>query len=80
MSDIDSKASGESAGGEPAGGSPGRRLRLAKNNGKLAGVCAGLADYFGMDPLIVRVIFVVGTLIGFGSFILIYLLIWLLAD
>ena len=64
----------------PAGGPPGRRLRLDKEHGKLAGVCAGLANYFGMDANIVRLIFVLGTLIGFGSFILIYLAIWLLAD
>ena len=44
------------------------------------GVCAGLDDYFGMDPLAWRLIFVAGTLIGFGSFILIYLAIGLLAD
>lgn len=44
------------------------------------GVCAGLSNYFGMDPLIWRAIFVLGTLFGFGSFILIYLVIGLLAD
>jgi phage shock protein PspC (stress-responsive transcriptional regulator) len=33
-----------------------------------------------MDPMIMRLVFVLGTLIGFGSFILVYLLIWLLAD
>ena len=62
-----------------SGGTP-ARFHLDKNNGKLMGVCAGLADYFGMDPLLWRVIFVAGTLIGFGSFILIYLAIGLLAD
>jgi phage shock protein PspC (stress-responsive transcriptional regulator) len=55
-------------------------LRLDKQDGKVAGVCAGLANYFGMDPLVMRLIFVAGTLIGFGSFIIVYLLIWLLAD
>lgn len=62
------------SGGAPAG------FHLDKQNGKLMGVCAGLADYFGMSPLAWRLIFVVGTLIGFGSFILIYLAIGLLAD
>ena len=64
----------------PGGNGPGGKLRLDKANGKLAGVCAGLGNYFGMDPLVMRLIFVLGTLIGFGSFILIYLVIWLLAD
>lgn len=57
-----------------------RKLRLDRTDGKLAGVCAGLADYLGMDAMIMRLIFVLGTLIGLGSFILVYLAVWLLAD
>ena len=64
----------------PPGGPPGGKLRLDKANGKLAGVCAGLASYFGMDANLVRLIFVLGALLGFGSFILIYLALWLLVD
>lgn len=52
---------------------------LDRSNGKVFGVCQGLANYFGIDPLIVRLVFVLGTLIGFGSFVLIYLVIALLA-
>jgi len=57
----------------------GTGLRLDKGNGKLLGVCAGLANRFEVDAIWVRLLFVVGTLVGFGSFILIYLLIALLA-
>ena len=60
-------------GGEPAG------FRLDRSEGKVFGVCAGLANYLGVDPLIVRLVFVAGTIVGFGSFILIYLAIALLA-
>ena len=63
----------------PAGGPPGK-FRLDKQHGKLMGVCAGLAKYLGWDPMLVRAIFVIGTLVGFGSFILIYLAIGLIAD
>ena len=63
----------------PVTAGPGGSFRLDRSNGKLAGVCAGLANQFNIDPLIVRLIFVLGTLIGFGSFVLIYLVIWLLA-
>ena len=56
------------------------KLRLDKSSAKLMGVCSGLANYFGMDPLAMRLIFVAGTVLGFGSFILIYLAIGLLAD
>ncbi|HLV07313.1 MAG TPA: PspC domain-containing protein [Croceibacterium sp.] len=56
------------------------RLRLDRANGKVFGVCSGLAQYMNVDPLIVRLVFVAGTLLGFGSFILIYLAIALLAE
>ena len=49
-------------------------------DGKIAGVCGGIANYFGINPLIVRLVFLVGAVAGFGSFILIYLAIWLLAN
>ena len=60
-------------------GSP-RKFRLDHSGGKLAGVCSGLAKWMGIDPLIMRIVFVAGALLGFGSFIIVYLLIWLLAD
>ena len=63
----------------PAGEGPGK-FELDKGNGKFLGVCAGLARYLEMDPTIVRLIFAIGTLFGFGSFILIYFAIALLAD
>lgn len=56
----------------------GGQLRLDKVNGKVLGVCAGLANYFGIDPRMVRLLFVVGALAGFGSFVVIYLIIALL--
>ncbi len=55
-------------------------FRLDKANGKFMGVCSGLANRFGMDPLAWRLAFVLGALLGFGSVILIYLAIGLLAD
>ena len=60
--------------------SPRRGFRLDKTNGKLMGVSAGIANHFGWDVTFVRIAWVVGTLIGFGSLILIYLAIGLLAD
>lgn len=64
-----------------SGGKPPRAgFRLDKRDGKLFGVCAGIGNYFGIDPLLVRLGFVVTTLIGFGSPVLIYLAIALIAD
>ena len=59
---------------------PRRGFRLDKANAKFMGVCSGIADYFGWDATLVRIGFVAGTLIGFGSLLLIYLAIGLLAD
>ncbi len=50
-----------------------RKLYRSRNNRMIAGVCAGLAEYFGVDPTVIRLLFAAGALIGFGSFILIYI-------
>lgn len=63
----------------PAGGTP-RKFHLDRDNSIAAGVCSGLARYLGVDPLVVRLVFAIGTIVGFGSFILIYIAIALLAD
>ncbi len=47
--------------------------KLVKGEKKLFGVCSGLANYFDVDPTIMRVLFIVAVL-GFGSGILIYLI------
>ena len=62
------------------GGPPAKSFGLDRHKGKIFGVCAGIARYFGIDPLVVRALFVIGTVVGFGSFILIYLAIALIAD
>ena len=64
---------------QPAGGPP-KKFGLDRNNSKIAGVCAGIARYFSIDPLVVRLVFGIGAIAGFGSFILIYLAIWALVD
>lgn len=47
--------------------------RLIRTNPKILGVCGGLGDYFDMDPTVIRIIFLI-ALIGFGSGLLIYLI------
>ncbi len=54
-----------------------RKLYRSRTDRMIAGVCAGLADFFGIDPTIVRLVFAAGALLGFGSFILIYLVIFI---
>ena len=46
-------------------------------NGKMiAGVCAGIANYFDIDPTIVRIIYVL-MFFMLGTGILLYLILWL---
>ncbi len=61
-------------------GPPSKSFRLDRTNGKLWGVCSGIANYFGIDPMLVRIGFALGTIIGFGSLILVYAAIALIAD
>ena len=43
---------------------------------KIAGVAGGLADYFDIDPLLARLIFVILALAGGGG-VLIYIILWI---
>ncbi len=54
-----------------------KKLYRSRTNRMFAGVCAGLADFFGIDPTVVRLVFVAGALLGFGSFVLIYLVMFI---
>ncbi len=48
-------------------------MKKDKENAMISGVCAGLAKEFNVDATIVRAIFVVLTLMGFGLPIIIYI-------
>ncbi len=58
---------------------PSKGFHLDKQNGKIMGVCSGLARWSGIDVTIWRVGFALATIFGFGSPIIIYVLIGLLA-
>ena len=51
-----------------------KRLYRNENDKVIGGVCSGLASYFGLDVVIVRIIFVVLLLSGFGF--LAYIILW----
>lgn len=56
-----------------------RPLRRSRTNRQIAGVVGGLAEYFGVDPTLLRVAYVVISIVS-AAFpgILVYLLLWLL--
>jgi phage shock protein C len=53
------------------------RLYRSSTNSMIAGVAGGFGEYFNIDPVIIRVIFV-ALFLGFGSGLLLYLLLWII--
>ncbi|HWG11117.1 MAG TPA: PspC domain-containing protein [Rhodanobacteraceae bacterium] len=56
-----------------------RVLRRSRHNRMIAGVVGGLADYFGLDPTLLRIIYVLVSICS-AAFpgILVYILLWIL--
>lgn len=50
-----------------------KKLRRLPDQGQIAGVCAGLADYFDIDVTLVRLIFIVLAIVTGGGMVLAYL-------
>jgi phage shock protein PspC (stress-responsive transcriptional regulator) len=53
-----------------------KRLHRSLTDKKIAGVCAGLAEYLGWDSTLVRLLWIILTLLG-GSGVLIYIVLWI---
>jgi len=60
--------------------SPGSQRRLTRSitDRKLFGVCGGLGDYFAIDPTIIRVLFILFTIMSFGFGIVLYIIMLLI--
>jgi phage shock protein PspC (stress-responsive transcriptional regulator) len=52
------------------------KLHRNTSNAKIAGVAAGIADHFGIDPTLVRAVFVVLAVCG-GTGLLLYAALWI---
>ncbi len=50
-----------------------KKLYRSRNDRYIAGVCGGLAEYFGIDPTIVRIVFILAALIG-GPGVILYII------
>ncbi len=55
-----------------------RKFYLSSTDKKIGGVCGGLAEYFNVDSLLVRLGFV-GFTLAVGGGLLLYILLWILA-
>ncbi len=54
-----------------------RLLRRSRSNKVIAGVCGGVGRYLGVDPVLIRIAFVVLALAGGGG-VLLYIVAWIL--
>lgn len=54
-----------------------KKLYRSNDDRWLAGVCGGIAEYFDLDPTLIRVLFILfGFVVGGG--LIIYLILWLI--
>lgn len=54
-----------------------KKLYRSRDNRMVGGVCAGLGDYVGIDPTVVRLAFALVTIFGFPATIPIYIILLL---
>ena len=59
-----------------SGGTAHRTLRRSRSNRVIAGVCGGLGEYLGVDPVLLRIAFVVLAFTGSG--VLLYIVGWII--
>jgi phage shock protein PspC (stress-responsive transcriptional regulator) len=54
-----------------------RRLYRSSKSKIIGGVCGGMGDYFNIDPVILRLLWVILTFAG-GAGVLIYIVAWII--
>lgn len=54
-----------------------KKLYRDKEKGLIGGVCTGLGHYFGIDPVWLKIMFLVFVIAGFGTGILVYIILWI---
>lgn len=54
-----------------------KRLQRSRTDRMIGGVCGGLAQYFGVDPTLVRALLVFITVMG-GAGVILYAVLWVI--
>lgn len=57
---------------------PAKKLFRSANNRILAGVCGGVGEYLDIDPTVVRVVYVLLSLLTAFTGLLVYIVLWLI--
>lgn len=58
--------------------SSGKKLYRKREGRMIGGICAGLADFFGVDPAIVRIVAVILMFASFFAFVVFYIVLWII--
>ena len=66
----------EAAASEPGAGAS-KQLRRSRTDRSIAGICGGLADFFGVDPTLVRLVTLLLILFG-GLSLWVYVILWII--
>jgi phage shock protein PspC (stress-responsive transcriptional regulator) len=53
-----------------------KKLYRNKNDYKIAGVCSGMGEYFDIDPVIIRLLFLLAFFLGAG--LIVYIIGWII--
>jgi phage shock protein PspC (stress-responsive transcriptional regulator) len=70
-------AQSDASAGEDSGARYEKRVFRDPDDQVIGGVCSGIASYFGFDPLLLRLGFVV-AFFGFGTGLLLYIILWII--
>ncbi|AKJ40177.1 MULTISPECIES: PspC domain-containing protein [Methanosarcina] len=54
------------------------RLYRSKKNRIIAGVCGGLGEYFKVDPTLIRLLWLLISIVGTGSGLVAYIIAWII--
>ena len=55
-----------------------KRLCRSKKNRIIAGVCAGMGEYLGIDVTVIRLLWILFTFLSIGAGILAYIIAWII--
>ncbi|NIM12352.1 MAG: PspC domain-containing protein [Candidatus Aminicenantes bacterium] len=56
-----------------------KRLKRSRKSRMIAGVCGGIAEYFDVDPTIVRIVYVLVSILSVAfPGILVYIIMWII--
>ena len=54
-----------------------KRLYRSGDDKLIGGVCGGIAEYFDIEPIFVRIVFLIALIFSFGFIIILYILFWI---